>query len=421
VRHFVVAAISIAATILVCLMHRQVPDSPFALLSVAITAILLLISSRYGRSAWLAAWLMFIASMSYGGQLFLANLILMPTVAFLAVDAIYSNWGKIPQRVFILIGIAPLVWVLAFLSGNKMDMNMVMHHIQAYLFAIWISLKREDALEIIAASIFLSLLSAAGILEVAFKYSSRLEGPYGSATAFGATMSAFLATISLWYYCVGERKKAIFAIFIPAFAIMLLTGTRGAVLGLAFAVCAGVFLRPNGERIMKNIMVRTFIMLGIFIVLGFIWSILPDSLTVKQTFGALDVGKKTVDPSSMCRLAAWWVVMKTFPAHPWMGHGIGQFESLFAQHFTFIKLAHAHNIFMATLADLGIVGIVLLLALLVGGVISLFKWSDTRRAMVVFCSGLSIIVIGQFDFIPLYPSCALWGGFFLGWAYKKQG
>jgi O-antigen ligase len=420
VKNLVIAAGVLAITIPVCFAQNQISDIPLALLACGITAFLVLVSCKMGKNSWVAAWIMFLAAMSYGGQLSFVNVIIAPAVGFLALDALMNAWGKIPKHVIWLGLVAPLIWVIAIASGNRFDINYLYHHIEAYLFAIWVALNREKGMEIRAAVLYLAILVAFGSLESIFDYSSRLRGPYGSATAYGATLEAFLATCVLWGIYRRTHLRLLAILGGLALVCMLMTGTRSAVVGLGFAVAAGLLLKSEGEHVLKRIIKRGVILLIIALVVGAVWSLLPDSLMLKQTFGAISASKRTIDISAMGRIAAWWVVIKTFPTHPFMGNGLGQFQYLFAKYFTFIWLPHAHNIFMATLVDLGLLGLTVLLGLLGGGVSSLWRWKNSNQAMMVGCIGTSILVVGQFDFIPLYPSLAMWGGFFLGWAYKQD-
>jgi O-antigen ligase len=79
-----------------------------------------------------------------------------------------------------------------------------------------------------------------------------------------------------------------------------------------------------------------------------------------------DLRTRLTDPGNNGRIEMWQVAWHQFKANPVVGKGAGTFADTFAQHRPTTDVVHdAHSIYMETLNELGIVGLVLLLTAII--------------------------------------------------------
>ncbi len=328
----------------------------------------------------------------------------------------YKNWN------LLFFGSAALViWFEALvLSGNPFDSMILMHHVCALLFVIFVATCRSASFRkiLIAAKIYLLFLSVFGCIEFAFFFKPRLEGPFFSATAYAATLVALFALLA--FSSVFAKKFTLFnvALGLVALFVILMTGTRSAILAVGLILALMVPLFP-GMPLRKKVIIQV-VAISLILVGGvLLWQVLPDTLKVKQTFGTLDVSHKQVDGSSMGRLVAWWIVFKIASAHPLMGIGIGQFPKWAWKSFPVLYLPHAHNIFFNALAETGAIGESLLF-LMIGSVsTAVWKIRDKIMSGTLWGTGMAALLMGQLDNMPLYPTTVFWGAMLCGLALRK--
>ena len=85
----------------------------------------------------------------------------------------------------------------------------------------------------------------------------------------------------------------------------------------------------------------------------------------KSTKTTGDLNTRLFSLSSNGRLDQWRAAWHDYEAHRWLGSGSGSFESYWLQHRTVgFKVRDAHSLYMETLAELGPVGLALLLVAL---------------------------------------------------------
>ncbi|HET9718547.1 MAG TPA: O-antigen ligase family protein [Solirubrobacteraceae bacterium] len=78
--------------------------------------------------------------------------------------------------------------------------------------------------------------------------------------------------------------------------------------------------------------------------------------------GQVDLRNRLTDPSNDGRVELWTVALHQFEAKPLLGQGAGTFQNAFLAHRTTTQfVVNAHSLYLETLDELGIVGLVLLL------------------------------------------------------------
>jgi O-antigen ligase len=151
-----------------------------------------------------------------------------------------------------------------------------------------------------------------------------------------------------------------------------LSQSRGAWLGgLVAASCLVVAWSPTTRRLLVPALIGAALAVTLAIS-----GLLPPAVLdrIAQTieyFGVFDVRNVQVSIENWAvveRMAHWQAGWYMFLDHPWLGVGAGNYADAYASYFVGPwpeALGHAHNYYINMLAELGIVGGALLLAILV--------------------------------------------------------
>ncbi len=216
---------------------------------------------------------------------------------------------------------------------------------------------------------------------------------------------------------------------------IFLSQSRGAWLGLGVAGLVGMLTWSRKTRLL--LLPTTGLgILGVALALsGFVPSAILDRLgQTVEYFGVFDV--RTVELTTdnwavVERMAHWQAAWYMFLDHPWLGVGVGNYAEAYPNYYldNWIEpLGHAHNYYLNTLAELGVLGfglLLLALALLFRGLVGALRASqasashDRRfwRALVAGILGSFVVfcVHNLFDNL-LVHSVNVQMGFLLGLA-----
>jgi O-antigen ligase len=221
----------------------------------------------------------------------------------------------------------------------------------------WRALRVPFAI-IIIASLYQILIWNYGILfrllypqSFLFDYPfERVSGPFEHPNTNAGFAAALFCLIAIPYAVRGGIKgKAVFwALLALTVAVVGASGSNGAAAGLAAALL--VYVCFFSERRFRNLT----------------W------LLVACAIGGVALlahGGSRIETSSEGRMLIWLASGQMFLSSPWVGRGLGSFSEwygdylppeVFANHIA----ASAHSIYMNTLAETGIIGLCLLVALL---------------------------------------------------------
>lgn len=160
------------------------------------------------------------------------------------------------------------------------------------------------------------------------------------------------------------------------------TGWSGAGIVLAFGVLAAL-LYAGGERLLRGVSTppRLYgrVLLAVAVALAVAGIALSHPIRRFDTFkrpvpavfqtGSADFSQShLLSGNGSGRWQFWGAAVHEFEADPLQGGGAGSYAGWWAQHATFTYfLRNAHSLYLEVLAELGIVGLVLLLAVFVGG------------------------------------------------------
>lgn len=103
------------------------------------------------------------------------------------------------------------------------------------------------------------------------------------------------------------------------------------------------------------------------------------------------------------RYQYWQAALHAFHAHPWKGIGPGTFEFYWAQHNSLNEFVrNAHSLYIETLAELGVVGLIL-----IGGFIAFTLTAGTTRALLAPAPGRALIATSVAGFAAFAVSASL--------------
>jgi len=142
-------------------------------------------------------------------------------------------------------------------------------------------------------------------------------------------------------------------------AALVMSGSRGGIVGLGFAAVVLVFVSPwRGIRIR-----RLFAFASLVVLAGAFMLWLGANATI-QRFDKLTASSISRDQRLSMDRDTWRIVA----AHPWAGTGLGTLETVFPQYETVYDaraVDHAHNDYLELLAETGAIGGILGLAFIV--------------------------------------------------------
>jgi O-antigen ligase len=162
------------------------------------------------------------------------------------------------------------------------------------------------------------------------------------------------------------RGCLIFAVVV-SIASVLLSGSRGGMAALLFEalLLVTILLRRVGERRPHGYALWGLASLAAACVL-FLW-MAPEKILMRQA-ALVDPSLMRGDMSLTGRIRANLDSFRIFRAHPWMGTGLGSFESVYPAYQSTssdLRLDHVHNDYAEALVETGIAGGALIAAAIV--------------------------------------------------------
>lgn len=184
----------------------------------------------------------------------------------------------------------------------------------------------------------------------------RIHTTFPTSNDFGCYLAAVIPFVLIFSFIKSFSRLLRFlflGLFILLFICLMLTVSRGAWLAFISAILfMSVWIRPLGI---------IFLLLALLIILtqGFYYPLLRERLSNLFIF---------VDHSSMDRKMIWQAAWKMFMSRPWIGLGIGTFM------FNFKKFVvpgypfgvpYAHNCYLQMAAEIGLIGLISFLSILI--------------------------------------------------------
>jgi O-antigen ligase len=202
----------------------------------------------------------------------------------------------------------------------------------------------------------------------------RAFGHFDQPNPFAGYLSTILPLAVLIVFCGPAARPLRACAAVSALAIaagVALSQSRGAWLGVATAVLVLLVLWSPRSRLLLLPIAAVTAVFGAAALGNLLPASVADRLSqAVEYFGVFDV--RTVQPTSenwavVERMAHWQAAWYMFLDHPWLGVGAGNYASAYPFYYvaTWLEpLGHAHNYYLNTLAELGAVGLAILLVLL---------------------------------------------------------
>lgn len=224
--------------------------------------------------------------------------------------------------------------------------------------------------------------TGSGPAEFAVGGALRAFGDFGQPNPYAGYLATIVPLAALLVITPEAGKRL--RIFAALAALCLLAGillsqSRGAWLGLGIA---GLVLMVVWSRRTRALLVPAS-GVAVLALVAAAAGLLPQALVgrlgqVVEYFGVFDVQTVDVTPENFAvveRMAHWQAGWLMFLDNPWLGVGAGNYPDAYPQYYLqewVNPLGHAHNYYLNTLAELGVVGLALLLVFLWAALRSLF-------------------------------------------------
>lgn len=216
-----------------------------------------------------------------------------------------------------------------------------------------LSLWSRVAVLVSVVAIVAQALHSVGI-DIGLSYQFRALGPFEDPNAFAVYLgvSAGITMAASWQ----DRYRAFTARLIPILGALLLTGSRAALLSLAFANLA-VFVLAGFRRVAASYRVTTVAALALAAALVVALPSHVTGLTLNRALGALNESDLTQD----VRFSQWRAALKLWERSPIVGYGPGQFRPAAESVLGYSTDTLAHSTYLSLLAEVGLLGTVVVL------------------------------------------------------------
>lgn len=197
-----------------------------------------------------------------------------------------------------------------------------------------------------------------------------------------------------------------------AILVSLSTGSRGPMLAAVIAISIAVVLdHTHWRRSMKSAINAAILSPGLAILAGLLWTSLPEQSTrrILSPLESLVFGRSSsLDTSSLARLDFVTVSLEMASQHPFLGAGVGSFATYSSDQIGRFGSSYPHNLFLQALAELGIVGLVVLIALVLYCFIrSVVTLPQSPLNLPFFTLACGMVINGLFSH-SLYDFRLLW-------------
>jgi O-antigen ligase len=341
----------------------------------------------------------------------------------------------IPLTIFFLLGLSQYVTGLALDTSETHEAlvllaaDLILFFLTVQLFAgansrTWCSFGLAVLLFAGSLGLFAILQFASGTQQIygRFYKTGIFFGSYGNPDHYAGLME-MLIPVGVFFIAGWNRSRSSAALALLLLAVtfavasLLLSGSRGGLAALlAEIVIASAILRRMGRTREKWVFVTSAAPIILLALLLFSW--LDPGWAAKRLGSIIDVPGQAWLQAGDFRKSAALDALRMFRAHPFLGVGLGNFETAYPGYQSFpsdLWIDHAHNDYVEALAETGLLG-----ALLIFWALALFfrlafrEWDQRLRSKggwirlgaAVGCCGL--LVHSFFDFNLHIPANAAW-------------
>jgi O-antigen ligase len=252
----------------------------------------------------------------------------------------------------------------------------------------------------------------------AFTFSKDLTEGYSRVTGFSGSPSAlarvmiltFFTMLGAFEFFTEKHKKLLFGLsLLLSLLVIVLTLSRSAFIALTFGVALYLL------RYLRIVSPKYILLALLLVVIFFAFGLTADIDFKVRLASILEFYK---DPAWMIRLGVWNAGIDMFTNTYGLGVGAGGVESLFDQYYVSpfqhgTVPPHAHSLYIDLMAHFGVIGAVLMAALLLKLAAYLYRilkktWNTGfGRMLWAFCCGLTTVFV-QLSITGLLHITELW-------------
>lgn len=310
------------------------------------------------------------------------------------------NWEKYKPRWNLALGLAMIFLAVNFIAGifgydfyksfwsdfERMEGIISLIYLTAYLFLLQAFFKTKEKWLFYIRLILISSLAVAlyglaqrfSILPVFEAGIGRVTSTLGNA-AFLAGYLLLAAVLGVYYYFNETNKNyryfALAAVVLNSL-VLLMTSTRGAILGLA----GGIFIFASLNTLFLKGSKRKYYLAAVLIILalGSSFFVFREKLAKSNSDTIRRMATISLsEGTARNRLIVWRMALKDFKFHPWLGAGMENFEVIFNKYFTPSISENwfdrTHNVYLDQLVSAGVFGLASYLAIMFYLFCRLFK------------------------------------------------
>lgn len=283
-----------------------------------------------------------------------------------------------------LLSVSSILWA----NDQSLAISSVKTIFQLYLLFIlaFLSISTKEDIAMCMKSFFIGgiLMSVYsyvyyGLDEIigAMRFGNRLGGDINQENIFGY-LSALTVIIGIYYF-ISLRQLRYALLCILPFVFVITSGSRRSILILLFGILAFILVYGIASR--SRVMIILKLLLALCI-LGFVL----DQVVYFDVFSRLEPLVKFYDfdgkASNSLNTRYKMIVfgLELFKEHPLVGVGVNQYRSWFFEAYG--NYRPAHNGYIQTLADLGLVGFFLYYGMFVFVLVKLWAWIKSNKLKV---------------------------------------
>jgi len=227
-----------------------------------------------------------------------------------------------------------------------------------------------------------SLIALLGILEYIFISSGRIVSTFTNPNPFGTYL--LILFLFYWGFTLRDTRKSLIAVSLIFIVSFFLTGSRGAYFALTIAIpilFLGIEKASKKAAVLKTVLIIGS-GLGITRILMFVAPIIQKNLGLDLSIidNLLRISS-LIGSSSFGRLEFWKTALRVTVERPLTGYGLGTFFQSYYIGYGgnqwFSRFAHNH--YLQTLAELGIVGFILFIAFIISTLYVFWKVYKSRE------------------------------------------
>jgi len=241
---------------------------------------------------------------------------------------------------------------------------------------------------------FISIITGNGIVNSEYKGSGRIDLGMDTISAASYVYQCALACVAYLMLKVNRSTKSIYLIPVIFVLIIIgvLTGSKGPLVSFIVSVFVLIFL---GRYASNKFLITLIILIGIYYIIPFL-------LIYK---GAID--HILVGGDDFIRREWYYYIINSSPSV--IGNGVGSFAKLFG--LSAINGGYPHNSLLETYYEIGIIGLILLLYLLIKYTITLIynsKYDYVQQFILsYFCYAVTLSLFSG----SIFGDSLLWMGF----------